>query len=113
VEALHAEPFNLVGTVLPNGRPSTSHMSLSDSSGDSAIFEYVRNGTLTIYHSRSYTVSWRRQRWVLMVVTLLLLGTMAPPPGWPPPPLQICPAHTSDTGPNVHPKATCRHTRRS
>ena len=56
VEGLRAEPFTLVGLALPNGRPATCHMQLTDAGGDSAVFEYVRNGTLTIYHSSEYTV---------------------------------------------------------
>lgn len=56
VEGLRAEPFTLVGLALPNGRPATCHMQLTDAGGDSAVFEFVRNGTLTIYHSSEYTV---------------------------------------------------------
>lgn len=55
VEALRAEPFNVLAPPLPNGAPSTLHLSLSDASGDSAILEYV-NGTLVIHHGRQYVV---------------------------------------------------------
>lgn len=52
---LQAEPFRLKSPVLPNGRAASLHLSLSDSSGDSAIFEYV-DGILTIHHDRKYQV---------------------------------------------------------
>ena len=55
VEALRAEPFNVFAPALPNGAPSTLHLSLSDASGDSAILEYV-NGKLVIHHGKQYTV---------------------------------------------------------
>lgn len=55
VEALRAETFNVFAPALPNGAPSTLHLSLSDASGDSAILEYV-NGKLVIHHGKQYTV---------------------------------------------------------
>jgi len=55
VEALRAEPFNVLAPPLPNGAPSTLHLSLSDASGDSAILEYV-NGKLVIHHGKQYVV---------------------------------------------------------
>lgn len=55
VDALAKEPFAIVAPVLPNGHAATGHLSLSDKSGDSAIFEYV-GGKLTIHHSSKYTV---------------------------------------------------------
>lgn len=55
VEALRAEPFNIHAPALPNGAPSTLHLSLSDASGDSAILEYV-NGKLVIHHGKQYVV---------------------------------------------------------
>jgi hypothetical protein len=55
VEALRAEPFNVLAPALPNGAPSTLHLSLSDASGDSAILEYV-NGKLVIHHGKQYAV---------------------------------------------------------
>lgn len=55
VEALRAEPFNMLAPPLPNGAPSTLHLSLSDASGDSAILEYV-NGKLVIHHGKKYVV---------------------------------------------------------
>jgi choloylglycine hydrolase len=47
--------FAIVAPVLPNGKASTLHLSLSDRSGDSAIFEYVA-GKLVIHHGRQYQV---------------------------------------------------------
>lgn len=55
VDALRKEPFVIIAPVLPNGRPAQGHLSLSDPSGDSAIFEYV-NGKLVIHHGRQYQV---------------------------------------------------------
>ncbi len=55
VNALGKEPFNILAPTLPNGTAAALHLSISDSSGDSAIFEYV-NGKLTIHHGKQYTV---------------------------------------------------------
>jgi penicillin V acylase-like amidase (Ntn superfamily) len=55
VDALGKEPFAIVAPVLPNGHAATGHLSISDKSGDSAIFEYV-GGKLVIHHSPKYTV---------------------------------------------------------
>ncbi|NER92452.1 MAG: linear amide C-N hydrolase [Symploca sp. SIO1B1] len=55
VEALSAEPFRIVAPPLPNGSPAGVHLSLSDSTGDSAIFEYI-DGELVIHHGREYDV---------------------------------------------------------
>ena len=55
VEALKAEPFNILAPTLPNGAPAALHLSISDPAGDSAIFEYV-GGKLVIHHSKQYTV---------------------------------------------------------
>lgn len=55
VEALREEPFVILAPVLPNGRPGQGHLSLSDPTGDSAIFEYV-NSKLVIHHGRKYQV---------------------------------------------------------
>ena len=40
---------------MPNGSASTLHLSLSDASGDSAIFEYL-DGKLVIHHGKQYQV---------------------------------------------------------
>jgi choloylglycine hydrolase len=40
---------------LPNGAPAALHLSISDASGDSAIFEYVK-GKLIIHHGKQYKV---------------------------------------------------------
>ena len=52
VEALRKEPFVIVAPMLPNGRRGQGHLSLSDPTGDSAIFEYV-GGKLVIHHGRA------------------------------------------------------------
>ena len=55
VEALRKEPFVIIAPILPNGRLGQGHLSLSDPSGDSAIFEYI-GGKLHIHHGREYQV---------------------------------------------------------
>lgn len=55
VAAMKDEPFTVVSPMLPNGRPATLHLAISDATGDSAILEYI-NGKLVIHHSREYTV---------------------------------------------------------
>ncbi|MEN9880228.1 MAG: hypothetical protein RIQ55_874 [Pseudomonadota bacterium] len=55
VQALKSEPFRIFAPVLPNGSASTLHLSLSDASGDSAIFEYL-DGKLVIHHGKQYQV---------------------------------------------------------
>ncbi|RLS32306.1 MAG: linear amide C-N hydrolase [Planctomycetota bacterium] len=55
VEDLRKEPFTILAPVLPNGEAGVGHLAISDSSGDSAIVEYVA-GRLVIHHSRDYTV---------------------------------------------------------
>jgi len=55
VEALAKEPFRVVAPKLPNGKGAQLHLSLSDSMGDSAIFQYI-GGKLVIYHGKQYTV---------------------------------------------------------
>jgi penicillin V acylase-like amidase (Ntn superfamily) len=55
VEGLRAEPFKILAPTLPNGFPALLHLSLSDATGDSAIFEFV-NGKLNIHHGRDYQV---------------------------------------------------------
>ena len=56
IAALASEPFALVSANVPGEqRLTTLHMSLSDSSGDSAIIEYIK-GQPVIHHSRDYQV---------------------------------------------------------
>jgi choloylglycine hydrolase len=55
VVALRAEPFVLLAPMIPNGSPASLHLSLSDASGDSAIFEYI-GGKLIIHHGRQFQV---------------------------------------------------------
>ncbi|VTR39725.1 Choloylglycine hydrolase [Serratia fonticola] len=56
VNALEKSPFIVVtGGVPGQERLASLHLSLSDASGDSAIFEYI-NGKLVIHHSRDYQV---------------------------------------------------------
>ncbi|MBL9088374.1 MAG: linear amide C-N hydrolase [Planctomycetia bacterium] len=55
VEGLRKETFRLVTIVGPTGEPGTVHLSVSDPSGDSAIFEYL-DGKLVIHHGKQYQV---------------------------------------------------------
>lgn len=55
VEAYKKEPFYIVTTMTPDGHAGTAHLSISDPSGDSAIFEYL-NGKLIIHHGKQYQV---------------------------------------------------------
>jgi choloylglycine hydrolase len=55
VDGLSREPFTIVAPVLPNGEPAQGHLSLSDPTGDSAIFEYV-DGKLVIHHGKQFQV---------------------------------------------------------
>lgn len=56
VEALRQESFAIVSDFIPGtDKFTTVHLSISDATGDSAIFEYI-NGKLVIHHDPSYTV---------------------------------------------------------
>jgi penicillin V acylase-like amidase (Ntn superfamily) len=55
VEGLKAANFRIVAPKLPNGSAASLHLSVSDPSGDSAIFEYVK-GELVVHHSTDYKV---------------------------------------------------------
>jgi penicillin V acylase-like amidase (Ntn superfamily) len=55
VAGLRKEPFYVVPTMTPDGKPGALHLAISDSTGDSAIFEYV-GGKLVIHHGRQYQV---------------------------------------------------------
>jgi choloylglycine hydrolase len=55
VTGLEANSFDILAPTLPNGSPASLHLSISDSGGDSAIFEFL-DGKLTIHHGRDYTV---------------------------------------------------------
>ncbi len=56
VEAMQNSPFMIVAPMLPNNRPASVHLSISDASGDSAILEYLDGGKLYIHHNREYNV---------------------------------------------------------
>lgn len=57
VDALKDEPFTLVSAYIPTmpDKFATLHLSVSDASGDSAVFEYI-DGRLVIHHDPSYQV---------------------------------------------------------
>lgn len=49
------EAFRMVAVDAPNGVAGKVHMAISDSTGDSAIFEYIK-GKLVIHHGRQHQV---------------------------------------------------------
>jgi choloylglycine hydrolase len=56
VAELRKEKFSVVTTAMPGqSRLATLHLSISDATGDNAIFEYI-GGKLVIHHDRSYQV---------------------------------------------------------
>lgn len=55
VEDLKKETFRMVTVATPTGEAGTVHLSISDASGDSAIFEYI-GGKLVIHHGKQYQV---------------------------------------------------------
>lgn len=56
VDALQKQPFTIVTDNIPGeNRLTTLHLSMSDSSGDSAIVEYI-DGKQVIHHNRDYQV---------------------------------------------------------
>lgn len=56
VEAMKSEKFQMNAPSIPGSdKKSTLHLSISDATGDSAIFEYVK-GKLTIHHGKDYIV---------------------------------------------------------
>jgi len=55
VEEVKKDAFRVVPVVAPNGAKGTVHLAISDSTGDSAIFEYVK-GELVIHHGKEYQV---------------------------------------------------------
>ncbi|MBE9602333.1 linear amide C-N hydrolase [Pedobacter sp. MC2016-24] len=56
VNALKDEPFVVVSDYVPGTKKFTTlHLSISDATGDNAIFEYI-NGKLVIHHDAAYTV---------------------------------------------------------
>lgn len=87
VKQMKTDPVTLISPVLPNGKASTVHLSISDASGDSAIFEFVE-GKLVIHHSREYVVMTNspvyeeqlaiNNYWKLIGGTRMLPGTTNP-----------------------------------
>lgn len=85
VAALRMEPFTIVTDKVPGeDRLATVHLSLSDATGDSAIFEYI-GGRLVIHHDRTYQVMTNSpvfdqqlaldSYWKLIGGTVMLPGT--------------------------------------
>ncbi|CAN5500869.1 linear amide C-N hydrolase [soil metagenome] len=49
------ESYRMVTVAAPNGAKGTVHLSISDATGDSAIFEYIK-GKLVIHHGKQFQV---------------------------------------------------------
>jgi penicillin V acylase-like amidase (Ntn superfamily) len=62
VSQLKEEPFQICAPTLPDGSSSTLHLSISDPSGDSAIFEYIA-GKLLIHHGPQYKIMTNSPRY--------------------------------------------------
>ncbi|MEI8186910.1 MAG: linear amide C-N hydrolase [Chlorobiaceae bacterium] len=87
VAELRKEAFRPVIVTSPNGVESRVHISISDATGDSAIFEYI-DGKLVIHHGRQYQVmtnspTYDRQisineYWKQIGGTVMLPGTNRP-----------------------------------
>lgn len=55
VNELRKETFRIDAPDMPNGAKSTLHLAISDASGNSAIFEYIK-GKLVIHEGKKYQV---------------------------------------------------------
>ncbi|MFO7596869.1 MAG: linear amide C-N hydrolase [Desulfocurvibacter africanus] len=55
VAVIGQEKFRMVSVAAPNGKEGTVHLSISDASGDSAIFQYIK-GRLVIHHGKQYQI---------------------------------------------------------
>jgi penicillin V acylase-like amidase (Ntn superfamily) len=55
VAEVKKDAFRVVPVVAPNGAKGTVHMAISDPTGDSAIFEYIK-GKLVIHHGKEFQV---------------------------------------------------------
>lgn len=55
VKDFEQDKFNMIAKPLPNGVMPTVHLSVTDKTGDNAIFEYV-GGKLVVHHNKSYNV---------------------------------------------------------
>jgi penicillin V acylase-like amidase (Ntn superfamily) len=73
VDAMTDVPFAIMAPVLLNDRAASGHLSISDSTVDSAILEYLE-GKLVIHHGRQYRIPARLR-------TLARAGPRPPAPG--------------------------------
>lgn len=55
VKEFSQDKFNIIAPTLPNGVAPTLHLSLTDRSGDNAVFEYI-DGHLVIHHDKKFNV---------------------------------------------------------
>ncbi len=85
VKEISKEEFVVVSDVIPGtDKFTTLHLSISDNTGDNAIFEYIE-GKLVVHHNKSYTVMTNspvfdeqlaiNQYWKNIPGTIMLPGT--------------------------------------
>lgn len=55
VNKFSKEQLNMLAPKLPNGIVPTVHLSITDPSGDNAVFEYI-DGELVVHHGKQYNV---------------------------------------------------------
>lgn len=55
IKEMSKDEFHIEAAAMPGGTPTTIHMAMSDSTGNSAVVEYV-DGKLCIYKGREYNV---------------------------------------------------------
>jgi len=53
VQGMKKNPLQIVAPLLPGGEKAALHLAISDASGDSAIFEFIK-GKLVVHHSKDY-----------------------------------------------------------
>lgn len=53
VKGLKEQPLQIIAPLLPGGVKAALHLSISDASGDSAIFEFIK-GKVVVHHSKEY-----------------------------------------------------------
>jgi len=57
VAAIEASDIQILPLILPNGKPTHLHLSLTDATGDSAVIEYTAgDGRPNIFHDRRFVV---------------------------------------------------------
>lgn len=53
IKGLKEKPLQIIAPLLPGGVKASLHLAISDASGDSAIFEFIK-GKIVVHHSKKY-----------------------------------------------------------